>query len=362
VFVGLELMSVCLYVLAGFLRKRTSSGESALKYFLLGAFVTGFLLYGIALMYGASGTTDIDALALFAASGEATLLFWTGTVLFLGAIAFKIGAFPFHMWIPDVYEGAPTPVTAFLSVASKAAGFVALVTIVFIAFAGADDVVEPLIWVLSALTMTIGNVLALRQTNIVRLLAYSSVSQGGFILMPLAYAGNENASGAALNAVVVYLLVYAFMNLGAFAVVIAVARKTHSGEISSFGGLFSYAPGLAVSLTIFFASLAGIPPLGGWYAKFNAFRAVLDAETTSAYVLAAIAAVNTVIAAAYYMRVLRVVWMDDVPDGDTTPIHPPAPIMAALGITVIGTLVIGILPGLLARFGDVSDLTGALAP
>jgi NADH-quinone oxidoreductase subunit N len=217
-----------------------------------------------------------------------------------------------------------------------------------------------LIWVLAVLTMTIGNVLALRQTNIVRMLAYSSVSQGGFILMPLAFAGNENATGAALNAVVVYLLVYAFMNLGAFAVVIAVSRKTHSGEISSFGGLFSYAPGLAVAMTIFFASLAGIPPLGGWFAKFNAFRAVLDAETTSAYVLAAIAAVNTVIAAAYYMRVLRVVWMDDVPDGDTTPITPPAPIVAALGITVLGTLLVGVFPGLLARFGEINDLTGAL--
>jgi NADH-quinone oxidoreductase subunit N len=209
--------------------------------------------------------------------------------------------------------------------------------------------------------MTIGNVLALRQTNIVRMLAYSSVSQGGFILMPLAFAGNPESSGAAMNAVIVYLLVYAFMNLGAFATVIAVSRKTGSGEIRSFGGLFGYAPGLAVAMTIFFASLAGIPPLGGWFAKFNAFKAVLDAGTTSAYVLAAIAAVNTVIAAAYYMRVLRVVWVDEAPDGDTSPVNPPAPIVAALAITAIGTIVVGVLPNIVARVGAIDALTGAFS-
>ncbi len=224
------------------------------------------------------------------------------------------------------------------------------------------DVYEPLLWVLSALTMTVGNVLALRQTNIVRMLAYSSVSQGGFILMPLAFAGDPSSTASAMNAVIVYLLVYAVMNLGAFSIVIAVSRKTRSGEISSFGGLFSYAPGLACAMTIFFASLAGIPPLAGWFAKFNAFKAVLDAGTTSAYVLACIAAANTVIAAAYYLRVLRVVWMEDVPDGDMTPIRPPAPIVAALVLTTIGTVVLGILPNLVARFGNLQDLTGALAP
>jgi NADH:ubiquinone oxidoreductase subunit 2 (subunit N) len=239
--------------------------------------------------------------------------------------------------------------------------FVALMTLIFIAFPGADEVYEPLVWVMAALTMTIGNVLALRQTNIVRMLAYSSISQGGFILMPLAFAGNSDATGSAMNAVMVYLLVYAFMNLGAFAIVIAVSRKTNSGEISSFGGLFGYAPGLAVAMTILFASLAGIPPLGGWFAKFNAFKAVLDAGTTAAYVLAAIAAVNTVIAAAYYMRVLRVVWMDDAPDGDTSPVNPPAPVVAALAITVVGTLVVGVLPNLVARVGALDALTGAFA-
>ena len=227
---------------------------------------------------------------------------------------------PFHTWAPDTYEGAPTPVTAFLSVSSKAAGFVALILVIFVAFPTADRVYGPLVWVLAALTMTIGNVLALRQTNIVRMLAYSSVSQGGFILMPLAFVNSGEAAGPAMKAVVVYLLVYAVTNLGAFAVVIAVARKTHSGEISSYGGLFSYAPGLAVLMTIFLASLAGVPPLGGWIAKFNVFRAVLSVETGWAYVLAAIGAVNTAIAAAYYLRVMREMWMNAPPDGDVTPV------------------------------------------
>jgi len=282
-------------------------------------------------------------------------------VFVICGFAFKISAVPFHQWAPDTYEGAPTPVTAFFSVATKAAGFVALMSVVFIAFPGADAVYEPLIWVMAVLTMTIGNVLALRQTNIVRMLAYSSVSQGGFILMPLAFAGDPAVGASALNAVVVYLVVYAFMNLGAFAVVIAVTRKTRSGEISSFGGLFSYAPGLTVAMTIFFASLAGIPPLAGWFAKFNAFKAVLDAGTTSAYVMAGIAAVNTVIAAAYYMRVLRVAWMDEAPDGDTSPVNAPAPVLAAVAITVIGTIVLGVLPNIVARVGAVDALTGAFS-
>ncbi len=362
IFVALELLSIPAYMMAAWRKRDEKSNEAGVKYYLLGVFASAIMLYGMSLLFGTSGSTLLTDIGASLSDGDLMGLEVVGIVFVICGFGFKVSAVPFHTWAPDTYEGAPLPVTAFLSVASKAAGFVALVTLVFLAFRGAEDVYEPLIWALAALTMTIGNVMALRQDNIVRLLAYSSVSQGGFILMPLAYAGNENAGGAALNAVVVYLLVYAFMNLGAFAVILAVTRKTRSGKIASFGGLFSYAPGLAVAMTVFFASLAGIPPLGGWFAKFNAFRAVLDAETTSAYVLAAIAAVNTVIAAAYYMRVLRVVWVEDVPDGDVTPIQPPAPISAAIGITVIGTIVVGVLPGLLSRFGDISDLTGALGP
>jgi NADH-quinone oxidoreductase subunit N len=208
--------------------------------------------------------------------------------------------------------------------------------------------------------MTIGNLLALRQTNIVRMLAYSSISQGGFILMPLTVAGVAGVGESALKAVVVYLVVYAATNLGAFAVVIAVARKTRSGEISSYGGLFTYAPALGVLMTIFLASLAGIPPLGGWFAKFGAFKAVLDADTGWGYSIAIIAAINTVVSAAYYITVMREIWMKPVPDGDTTPIKTPSSLSAALVITCGATVVLGVLPDLVGRFGDLADLTGAL--
>lgn len=358
IFVALELLSIPAYMMAAWRKRDEKSNEAGMKYYLLGVFASAVLLFGMSYLFGTTGSTLLTDIGEALADGDLLAMEVVGVVFVVCGFAFKISAVPFHTWAPDTYEGAPTPVTAFLSVASKAAGFVALMTVLFVAFPGATDVYGPLIWVMAVLTMTVGNVLALRQTNIIRMLAYSSVSQGGFMLMPLAYA--SEVGGAALNAVIVYLLIYALMNLGAFATVIAVSRKTHSGQISSFGGLFSYAPGMALAMTIFFASLAGIPPLGGWFAKFNAFRAVLEAETTSAYVLAAIAAVNTVIAAAYYMRVLRVVWVEDVPDGDMTPINPPAPITAALGITAAGTVLLGVLPGLVARFGDVQDLTGAL--
>ena len=238
--------------------------------------------------------------------------------------AFKVSAVPFHTWAPDTYEGAPTPIAAFLSVASKAAGFVALLALVFVAFPSAKDVWQPLFWVLAALTMTVGNLVALRQTNIVRMFAYSSVAQGGFILMPLAVVGNNaQAKEDALTAVVTYLIIYAAMNLGAFAVVIAVARKTRSGEISSYGGLFDYAPGLAVAMAFFLFSLAGIPPLGGWIAKFGVFRSLLAAGGSWAVILAVIGAVNSVIALFYYANVAREMFMNPVPDGDATPVRVP---------------------------------------
>ncbi|MBT5552334.1 MAG: NADH-quinone oxidoreductase subunit N [Ilumatobacter sp.] len=362
IFVALELLSIPAYMMAAWNKRSSKSNEAGVKYYLLGVFASAVMLYGMSLLFGSTNSTLLTDIGASLTDGNLNGIEVVGIVFIISGFAFKISAVPFHSWAPDTYEGAPIPVTAFLSVASKAAGFVALVTIIYLALPNASDVYQPFIWALAALTMTVGNVLALRQTNIVRMLAYSSVSQGGFILMPLAFAGEAEAAGSALNAVVVYLLVYGFMNLGAFAVVIAVTRKTRSGEISSFGGLFGYAPGLAVLTTIFFASLAGIPPLGGWFAKFNAFKAVLDAQNNWAYALASIAAVNTVISAAYYMKVLRVVWMDDAPDGDTTPIVTPSPIMAALALTVIGTIAVGVYPRLVAGFGELQDLTGAVLP
>jgi NADH-quinone oxidoreductase subunit N len=360
VFIALELLSIPAYMLAAWRKRDTRSNEAGVKYYLLGVFASAVLLYGMSLLYGATASTKLSVIAERIAADEVTGLSIVAVVFVIAGFAFKVSAVPFHTWAPDTYEGAPTPVTAFLSVASKAAGFVALILMIFLAFPTADDIYGPLVWTLAALTMTVGNVLALRQTNIVRMLAYSSVSQGGFILMPLAFANSGDAGATALKAVVVYLLVYAFTNLGAFAVVIAVARKTRSGEITSFGGLIQYAPGLAVLMTLFMASLTGIPPLGGWIAKFNTFKTLLDAGTNSAYVLAVIGAVNTAIAAAYYLRVMREMWMNDPPDGDVTPIVTPQPITAALAITTAGMVVLGVLPGLVMRFADLQDLTGAL--
>jgi len=361
IFVALELLSIPAYMLAAWNKRNSKGNEAGVKYYLLGVFASAIMLYGMSLLYGVTGTTLLTEIgSSITANGQYSGIETLAVVFVVVGFAFKVSAVPFHQWAPDVYEGAPTPITAFLSVASKAAGFVALTTLVFVAFPKAVDVYQPFIWVLAVASMTIGNLLALRQTNIVRMLAYSSISQGGFILMPLTVAGIPGASESALKAVVVYLVVYAATNLGAFAVVIAVSRKTRSGEISSFGGLFSYAPALGVLMTVFMASLAGIPPLGGWFAKFGAFKAVLDADTGWGYSIAIIAAVNTVIAAAYYVTVMREIWMKPVPDGDTTEIRTPSSVQAALIITCAVTIVLGVLPDLVGRFGDLSDLTGAL--
>ncbi|NNE73069.1 MAG: NADH-quinone oxidoreductase subunit N, partial [Acidimicrobiales bacterium] len=257
------------------------------------------------------------------------------------------------------YEGAPTPVTAFLSVASKAAGFVGLVQLLYVGFWGRSDVYEPLIWIIAALSMTVGNLIALRQTNIVRMLAYSGVAQTGFMLAPLAVAGRDAATAdQALRATIMYLVIYAAMNLGAFAVIIALARKTRSAEIDSMAGSFQYAPGLTVAMAAFLFSLAGIPPLGGWFAKFNVFRALAAGGQTWDWVLAVIVAINSVIALFYYAAVARRMWADPVPDGDMTPVRVPPSLVAAMAITAIVTLAFGVAPSLVT---DVTDVT-LLAP
>ncbi|MEZ5215077.1 MAG: NADH-quinone oxidoreductase subunit N [Ilumatobacteraceae bacterium] len=260
IFVSLEFLSIPAYMMAAWRKRDERSNEAGVKYFLLGVFASALMLYGMSLLYGETGTTQLTTLAERLSADSLSSAAMLSIVFILVGFAFKVSAVPFHTWAPDTYEGAPTPVTAFLSVASKAAGFVALVTLLYVAFPSGGDVWQPLVGVMAALTMTVGNVLALRQTNIVRMLAYSSVSQGGFILMPLAVAGMTKAGEQPLTAVVTYLLVYAATNLGVFAVVIAVARRTRSGEISSYGGLLSHSPALAVLMTIFMASLAGIRP------------------------------------------------------------------------------------------------------
>jgi NADH-quinone oxidoreductase subunit N len=360
IFVALEFLSIPAYMLAAWRKRDIKSNEAGVKYFLLGVFASAVMLYGMSLLYGAANSTLlVDLGKSITATGSLSSLHALGIVFVIVGFAFKVSAVPFHTWAPDTYEGAPAPITAFLSVASKAAGFIALATLLFVAFPQASDVWQPFIWVLSALTMTVGNVVALRQTNIVRMIAYSSVSQGGFVLMPLAVAGINNGGASALRAVVVYMLIYAATNLGMFGVIIAVSRKTRSGEISSWGGLFSYAPGLGALATIFLASLAGIPPLGGWVGKFAAFQSMLTSGSGWGYALALIGAVNSVVAFGYYGSVMREIWMKPVPDGDTTPIRIPGSLKLALVITAVATLVLGILPGVAMHFGDIAQLTSA---
>ena len=358
IFVALELLSIPAYLLAGWRKRDLKSNEAALKYYLLGVLSTGVMLYGMSLVFGATGTTILDDIRQeLVGAGELDGVVTIGILFIIVGFAFKVSAVPFHFWAPDTYEGAPTPVTAFLSVASKTAGFVALMELVYVGFRGQADTWWPIFWVLAALSMTVGNLIALRQTNIVRMLAYSSVAQAGYILVPFAVAGDEfRAAQSAQTASIVYLLMYSAMNLGAFAIILAVARKTRSGEISSFGGLFQYAPGLTVLMTVFLASLAGVPPAGGWFAKLAVFRSVLDAGTPWAIALGVIAAVNSVIAAFYYFNVAREMWIMPPPDEDRAPIRVPAALGAALGITVVVVLVVGVFPGIFADLGDSASL------
>ena len=358
IFVALELLSIPAYMLAGWRKRDLRSNEASLKYYLLGVLTTGVMLYGMSLIYGVTGSTLLRTIepAISGSKGEVALVA-IGVFFVVVAFAFKVSAVPFHFWAPDTYEGAPTPITAFLSVASKAAGFVALMELVFVGFRGRDDVWAPLFWVLAALTMTVGNLVALRQTNIVRLLAYSSVAQAGYILVPLAVAGtNPKALVSAQTAIIVYLLIYAAMNLGAFAVVMAVARKTRSGEISSYGGLGEYAPGLAWTMTGFLFALAGIPPLGGWFAKFYVFRAALDAGGPAAVTLAVIAGVNSVIALFYYANIAREMWMNPVPDGDKTPVRVPPALALSMAVCLLLVLAMGVDGQPFARLGELASL------
>jgi NADH-quinone oxidoreductase subunit N len=362
-FVALELLSIPAYLIAGWRKRDLTGNEAGMKYYLMGVFASGVMLYGMSLIYGGTGTTVLAEIGQhmngsFGNSSVAAV----GIVFALVGFGFKVSAVPFHNWAPDTYEGAPTPVTAFLSVASKAAGFVAIMELIFVAFYGRDDIYGPMMWILAALTMTVGNLIALRQTNVVRLFAYSSVAQAGFILAPLAVVGGDpDVASNAIRAVVGYLIIYTAMNLGAFAVIIAVSRKTKSGELSSWGGLFEYAPGLAVAMAVFVFALAGIPPLGGWFAKFQVFRAILSAGGASATALAVVVAVNSVIALYYYAGVARVMLFEAPPDGDRTPIRVPAAITTALGVTLIATVAFGFFPGLVGHFGDVATDLAAVA-
>ncbi len=363
-FVALETISIPTFILAAYRKHDRRSNEAGVKYYLIGVLSSALMLYGMSLIFGQVGSTKLTDIGAFVDKAGNEPLLTVAMFLAIIGFAFKVSAVPFHFWAPDTYEGAPTPVTAFLSVASKAGGFVALINIIYFGFlrpnGNGTDKWWPVIWVLAALSMTLGNLAALRQTNIVRLLAYSSVAQGGFMLVPFAAAGIAASQGKmdtaaqAMGAVVIYLLIYGAMNLGAFAVVIAVARRTRTAEISSYGGLFLTTPVLATLMTLFLASLAGIPPLAGWFAKFAMFRSIVDAGTGWGIALAVIAAVNSVIAFFYYFRVVVQMWFRPVATEDRSPIVMPQPLAVAIGLMATAVVVIGIYPQIVAKIGDVS--------
>ena len=360
IFVALELLSIPAYMLAAWRKGDEKSNEAGLKYFLMGVFASAVLLYGMSLAFGMGRSTRLDVIATNLANlpDEGVPVVTLAILFVVIGLAFKVSAVPFHTWAPDTYEGSPTPITAFLAVASKAAGFVALIQVVFYGFYVRPDVIEPLFFVLAVASMTVGNLIALRQTNIVRMLAYSGIAQAGFILAPFVVI--EQNREAALSAIVTYLVIYAAMTLGAFAVIIAIARKTRSAEISSMGGLFNYMPAMTVAMTIFLASLTGIPPLGGWYAKFSVWSALVGADTNLGYVLAVVMALNTVIAAYYYMNIAKTMWFDPVPAGDMTPARVPAGLTAAIVLTGVATIVLGVFPGLITDISNFAPDISAL--
>ncbi len=338
IFLGLEALSIALYILAGFLREQRISNEAALKYLLLGAFASGFVLYGIALIYGATGSTNLTRIAAAVAGGKSlsvTLLLLGMGLLIIG-FGFKIAAVPFHMWTPDVYEGAPTSVTAFMVAGTKSAAFAAFLRILMIALPALRSDWSGPMWVLAVLTMTVGNVVAIAQSNIKRMLAYSSIAHAGYLLIALV-AGGKSGSGSILF----YLVAYAFMNLGAFAVVIALARE--EGErttIEDYAGLGLTHPFLGAAMALFMLSLAGIPPTGGFMAKLYIFSAAIQAKYLG---LAIIGVLNSVVSVYYYLRVTVVMYMGQEKAEPAAEQISPAVVLAVL-VAIAGTLELGLFP------------------
>ena len=335
-FIGLELMALCFYVLVGFLSTERRSNEAAIKYLLLGAFSSGFLAYGFSVMYGISGSTKLrDIGAAIASRDPRDPMVVLAVVTTSVGLLFKISAVPFHMWAPDAYEGAPTTVTAYLSVASKAASFAFLLRIFLGPLASARQAWEPLLIVIAIATMTVGNLAAITQTNIKRLLAYSSISHAGYMLLGL-IAGN--ATG--IKGISVYVMVYTFMNLGAFLVVVALRRKGIIGEdVEDLSGLMHKSPGYAVLMLVFLLSLAGIPPTAGFLGKYYIFLSLIE---TGHYLLAVVATLYVAVAIYYYFRLVRSMFVGEATE--KAPVSSSFGLRLALVASGIMTLVIGIYP------------------
>lgn len=350
IFLGLEIMSLPLYVMAGFNRDSLRSNEAAVKYFFMGAFASAFFLYGIALVYGGAGTTDLPRIFastdMILSAGRTYLLI--GAVLVLVGFAFKIAAFPFHMWVPDVYQGAPTPVTAFFAIAPKAAGIATILRIFTVGFGHMAVNFEPILWLLAFLTMTAGNILAIRQDDVKRMLAYSSIAHAGYLLIAVTAGGREAVSSALF-----YLLAYGFFNMGAFAVVMVLEQNSGgSNHIDSFRGLASRHPWLAVVLALFMFSLAGFPPTAGFFGKFYLFAAGIKAG----FIWLVIAAVlNSLISVFYYLRPVKAAFFEKADSYDNRIVCGPL-VTVAIILAVIGTLVLGILPGFFLQLASGSGL------
>ena len=335
IFLALELLSIPLYIMSGLAWPRPESEESAMKYFVLGAFSSAIFIYGVALIYGATGSTALPEVVAAVGAGNG-LLALAGAAMLLVGLGFKIAAVPFHMWTPDVYEGAPTVVTAFMSVGAKIGGFAALLRILIAALPALGDTWITAISVLAALTLIIGNLLALVQTNIKRMLGYSSIAHAGYILIAVA-ASATNPDG--ISAALFYMLAYAFTNLGAFAVAIAVERREQEGVmLEDYKGLGKRYPWMAIAMAFFMLSLTGIPPTGGFAAKFYVFSTAIEAGLVW---LTLIGVITSVISGYYYLRVVFLMYMYD---GEGEMVVRPS-LASAVVIAALATLLLGILPG-----------------
>ncbi|MBI3944927.1 MAG: NADH-quinone oxidoreductase subunit N [Armatimonadetes bacterium] len=352
-FISYEILSLSVYVLSGIARGRAESAEAAMKYFLLGAFSSGFLIYGIALIYGATGTTALEAIGAAVMSrglfGNSLLLI--GMALVTVGFAFKVAAVPFHGWVPDVYQGAPLPVTAFMSAGVKAAAFGALARVLFTAFGSLSAVWQPALWLLALLTMVLGNTAAIAQTNIKRMLAYSSIAHAGYMLAGVAA---YTAGDVALGSVLYYALVYTAMNIGAFAVVLVVGREGEGNqELSDYRGLAVRHPWVAAGMALFMVSLSGLPPTAGFLGKFYILNAALRANLIG---LAVALVLASLISWYYY---LRVVWlMYFIKPGEAPPTLSGAPsLRLAVGMAAVLVLILGLWPSAALNLAQVAALT-----
>lgn len=351
-FIALETISVPAFIVAGFRKGDPRSSEAALKFFLIGVLSTAVMLFGMSLVYGVARSTNLEVIAA-TLNGNKDPIVFASILLVIVGFAFKISAVPFHFWAPDTYEGSPVPVAAFLSVASKAAGFAGLLQLTFVGFAHQTGAWGPGLALLAVATMTVGNVTALAQSNIVRLLAYSSIAQAGYMLLPLGVVANQRPEilRHAFSASLSYILIYSFMNLGAFACVIAVARKRPGNLISDYEGLAQREPGLALAFLFFLLSLAGIPPLAGFWAKFFVFGAAIDAGTTW---LAAVMVLNSVVGLYYYLSIGAKMFLR--PAEDRSPIGVPLALAVGIALLLIVVVAVGLYPDLFNHFAPRSTL------